>query len=413
MSQNYPPVSRRPSNKYGSVYDQKIEKYLDEVCQIIPRIPVSEISRVVEIIRRARGRGNRIIIMGNGGSASTASHFVCDLAKNLRQPGLRDFRAFGITDNMAMFSAYANDEGYENVFWRQMSNIVEEDDIVIGISTSGESENVVRGVNYANNVGAYTIGFSGFDGGRLGRLVDLNVNVPSGCVEQIEDIHLMFEHMIIRTIRETSHFEIPSAPRTGELGELSSMIKLMPMTAHIQEADTSSQTQVRRDIAEILYTINRKMIQGTDLQENVIQLLGDMTMNFNASGGSVLILDDKGSLYRGATTYEGEIAEPKSSDLTDIVSNGLARWVIDHDEPTLIESTRDDPRWMKREWEEQHEIPKSAISAPFKLNGDTLGVMTLTRSKSARFNMSDLALLSAIAFCISIFCLESGSVKHD
>lgn len=143
--------------------------------------------------------------MGNGGSASTASHFVCDLAKNTRHPGLPHFRVIGLTDNMAIFSAYANDEGYENVFTTQLANLVEAGDIVIAISASGNSANVLKAVEEARNHAAVTIGFTGFDGGRLGSLVDVQVHVNSHIIEHVEDIHLALEHMIVKTLKDTAN----------------------------------------------------------------------------------------------------------------------------------------------------------------------------------------------------------------
>jgi D-sedoheptulose 7-phosphate isomerase len=140
--------------------------------------------------------------MGNGGSASTASHFVADLAKNTRSDNLPNFRVHGLTDNMAILSAYANDEGYENVFAQQLASFVGPHDIVIAISASGNSENVLKGVELANHVKARTVGLTGFDGGKLGPLVDLHIHVPSKIIEQVEDLHLVIEHMVVKTLRE-------------------------------------------------------------------------------------------------------------------------------------------------------------------------------------------------------------------
>lgn len=160
------------------------------------------ISDVIHTLQHARMRGSQIFIMGNGGSASTASHFVCDLAKNTRYDGLPHFRVIGLADNMEIFSAYANDEGYENVFSQQLINLVRPDDVVIAISASGNSKNVVNAVEEAQKHNAITIGFTGFDGGRLGQLVDTHIHVNSIIIEHVEDVHLMLEHMIVRTIKD-------------------------------------------------------------------------------------------------------------------------------------------------------------------------------------------------------------------
>jgi D-sedoheptulose 7-phosphate isomerase len=150
----------------------------------------------------------QVFIMGNGGSASTASHFVCDLAKNTRKPDLPNFRVIGLTDNMAIFSALANDEGYENVFAQQLASFLEPDDIVIGISASGNSANVLNAIELGNRMGATTIGLTGFDGGMLRSMVALDIHVPSSCIEHVEDIHLMLEHLICKAIKDMEVSEL-------------------------------------------------------------------------------------------------------------------------------------------------------------------------------------------------------------
>ncbi|MBV6451603.1 MAG: Phosphoheptose isomerase [Anaerolineales bacterium] len=182
-----------------------IKSYIETLTETVNQLPVGRIARVVDILQAARLSGRKIFIMGNGGSASTASHFVCDLAKNTRHPGLPHFRVIGLTDNMAIFSAYANDEGYENVFTTQLANLVEAGDIVIAISASGNSANVLKAVEEARNHAAVTIGFTGFDGGRLGSLVDVQVHVNSHIIEHVEDIHLALEHMIVKTLKDTAN----------------------------------------------------------------------------------------------------------------------------------------------------------------------------------------------------------------
>lgn len=183
---------------------EQIESYMTTLTETVRQLPVDRIAQVVETLRVARLNGKQVFIMGNGGSASTASHFVCDLAKNTRRPGLPHFRVIGLTDNMAILSAYANDEGYENVFAAQLANFVEADDVVIAISASGNSANVIKGIEEARNSRAVTIGFTGFDGGRLGAMVDIQVHVNSNIIEHVEDIHLMLEHMIVKTLKDSA-----------------------------------------------------------------------------------------------------------------------------------------------------------------------------------------------------------------
>lgn len=179
-----------------------LQKYISTLQQTIDQLPRSLVSDVIHVLQRARMQGSQVFIMGNGGSASTASHFVCDLAKNTRFRGLPHFRAIGLTDNMEIFSAYANDEGYENVFSQQLINLIRPDDIIIAISASGNSKNVLNAVEEAQKYSVTTIGFTGFDGGRLGQMVDFHIHIKSNIIEHVEDIHLMLEHMIVRTIKD-------------------------------------------------------------------------------------------------------------------------------------------------------------------------------------------------------------------
>ena len=194
-----------------------LQKYISTLQQTMEKLPQPLIADVIHVLQHARMQGSQVFIMGNGGSASTASHFVCDLAKNTRFDGLPHFRAIGLTDNMEVFSAYANDEGYENVFSQQLLNLIRSGDIVIAISASGNSRNVLKAVEEAKGFGATTIGFTGFDGGRLGQLVDLHIHVDSTIIEHVEDIHLMLEHMIVRTIKDQPFIGIKLPDESAKL----------------------------------------------------------------------------------------------------------------------------------------------------------------------------------------------------
>ncbi|MBK9925962.1 MAG: SIS domain-containing protein [Anaerolineales bacterium] len=196
---------------------EQIKNYISTLQSTIDELPISLIADVVNVLQRARIQGNQVFIMGNGGSASTSSHFVCDLAKNTRYEGLPHFRVIGLADNMEIFSAYANDEGYENVFSQQLINLIRPNDIVIAISASGNSRNVVNAVEEAQKYNATTIGFTGFDGGRLGQMVNIHIHVKSNIIEHVEDIHLMLEHMIVRTIKDQPFIGVENSSANAKL----------------------------------------------------------------------------------------------------------------------------------------------------------------------------------------------------
>lgn len=186
---------------------EQVTNYIAELQTTMGRLPRELIAQVIEILHDARMSGRQIFIMGNGGSASTATHFVCDLAKNTRRSGQPHFRVIGLTDNMAIFSAYANDEGYDQVFSQQMANLINPTDIVIGISASGNSPNVLNGIEEAKKHNATTIAFTGFTGGKLGPMADINIHVDSNIIEHVEDIHLMLEHMIVKALKDRYYSE--------------------------------------------------------------------------------------------------------------------------------------------------------------------------------------------------------------
>lgn len=183
----------------------QVRSYIEGLQKTLDQLPEDRINQVIDLMHTARLERRQIFIMGNGGSASTASHFVCDLGKNTRNSALPNFKVIGLTDNMAIFSALANDEGYESVFAQQLTSFVQPGDIVVGISASGKSPNVLRAIEVANQAGAITVGFTGFDGGLLAGMVQIHIHVPSDSIEHVEDIHLSLEHMISLALRERAY----------------------------------------------------------------------------------------------------------------------------------------------------------------------------------------------------------------
>lgn len=178
-----------------------IETYLMELSTIVANLPVDLVDQVVATLLDCARRGKKVFIFGNGGSASTASHFACDLAKNTQIADAPRFRVVALTDNMALMTAWANDTAYENVFAAQLEPLIEAGDVAVGISCSGNSANVLKAMAVAHHYGAITIGLTGDQGGRLKDMVDLCICIPSPRIEQQEDAHLILEHCICATIR--------------------------------------------------------------------------------------------------------------------------------------------------------------------------------------------------------------------
>ena len=182
-----------------------IRSYLTELSSILDRLPLDQIERIKDILLRAYTDGKHIFIMGNGGSATASSHFACDLAKGttIGNPHMKDrFKVIALTDNVPLLTAWANDTGYENIFVEQLKNLLEEGDVVIAISASGNSKNVLRAVQYANTKAAITIGLTGFEGGKLKDMVQECLIVPSNSMERVEDVHLILAHLLCCYLRE-------------------------------------------------------------------------------------------------------------------------------------------------------------------------------------------------------------------
>ena len=178
-----------------------IEHYWHEIAILAQSMPYDTICQVAETLLECHQRGGTIFVIGNGGSAATASHFVCDLAKGVRAGQQPPFRAISLTDNMSLVTAWGNDTSYERVFAEQLAPLVRSGDIVILISASGNSANVLLAAQTARVARAQTIALTGRSGGRLAQIADLSVHVPSDLIEQVEDVHVVIAHSVCVALR--------------------------------------------------------------------------------------------------------------------------------------------------------------------------------------------------------------------
>lgn len=180
----------------------EISAHMNEVCRALTQVPTEAIDRVVEIIRQCRDRGSFVYIAGNGGSASTASHWVNDLGKATKRSGRDPIKVMCLSDNTSWFSALSNDEGYERSFAGQLENYATPGDALICISASGNSPNLLKAVDLARSRDVTSIGLLGFDGGALKNVVDYVVCVtsPKGAYELVEDVHSVVCHAVTKCL---------------------------------------------------------------------------------------------------------------------------------------------------------------------------------------------------------------------
>lgn len=178
-------------------------EYKKRVLEAIERIDLEKVNEAIVWFREARDAGRRIFVCGNGGSSATASHFAGDMLKGAGDNSPKRFRILALTDSVPTLTAYSNDVGYDAVFVEQLRNFAEHDDILMTISGSGNSPNVVRAMEYANSVGCRTIALTGRNGGKLGPLARLNIQVDVPHMGRIEDAHMIVCHMIFYCFMDT------------------------------------------------------------------------------------------------------------------------------------------------------------------------------------------------------------------
>lgn len=188
-----------------------ISRYLDEVKKISDSISKEDIDKAIDILNEARLKNKKIFVIGNGGSASTATHFACDLNKYTSVPGKTRFRVISLEDNVPLLTALVNDEGWDSVYHYQLENLMDDGDYLIAVSVHGGSgkdhaamwsQNLLRAAKYVQQRGGKVIGLVGFDGGALRNLADACITVPIDSTPQVEGFHLILTHMICSIIRE-------------------------------------------------------------------------------------------------------------------------------------------------------------------------------------------------------------------
>lgn len=178
-------------------YTGAIRDYIELEKRVLESLPQEEISKVMNVLEEARKGGKRIFVCGNGGSASTASHMVCDFNKGVSLDQEVKYNVECLSDNTAMMMAVANDIGYDDIFVVPLRNKLRKGDLVLGISGSGNSENVVRAFRYAAEKGAKTIALTGYSGGKLREMADYSLHVAVDNMQVAEDIHMVLNHMMM------------------------------------------------------------------------------------------------------------------------------------------------------------------------------------------------------------------------
>jgi len=176
--------------------------YLARLSELLSLVPQEPLDAGIDMLLDAHASGNRVYVMGNGGSAATASHIANDLMKTCRVPGQKALRAFALTDNASLLTAWANDMAFDRVFAEYLGSVLEPEDVVVAISASGNSPNILKGLEMARLQRARTIGLLGFDGGAAADMVDVALVIPSFDYGLVEDAHMATGHAMSIAIRQ-------------------------------------------------------------------------------------------------------------------------------------------------------------------------------------------------------------------
>ncbi len=188
-----------------------IKNYLSGVTKVAQAISVDDIDKAIGILFEAWTNGNQVFTCGNGGSASTATHFACDLSKTTIVDDKRRFKSICLNDNIPLMSALVNDNGFDNLFYEQLKNLFQKGDVLIPISVHGGvgsdkagawSQNLIKAIKFVQENGGKTIGLSGFDGGLMKEIAYACIVVPINSTPQVESFHLALEHLICACLRQ-------------------------------------------------------------------------------------------------------------------------------------------------------------------------------------------------------------------
>lgn len=194
-----------------------IQRYWHELAGACEAIPLQLLNRSAETLFTCYQRGATIFLIGNGGSAATASHFACDLMKGTYVEGMPALRALALNENVALMTAWANDTHYQHIFAEQVAAMIRPADVLVAISTSGRSPNILLAATEAQRRGALVIGLTGGAGGELAEIADLPIKVAGRSIEQVEDLHLIIAHSLCVALRRRFHEYATAAQEHDEV----------------------------------------------------------------------------------------------------------------------------------------------------------------------------------------------------
>ena len=378
--------------------DGRIRSYLVNLPFDVDPLPLDELERLITLLHSARLRGARQVVIGDRESECA----IRLLASDLSQLAVRKEKNVYVVQNKAqswLTTGNWKDRGvFRTVDPARLDKTFRLGDVLVVVARDSGTPEIRDAVRFASRAGARTIGITGSSGGDLMPQVDINLHLSSDSGEQFENFFLFLENLIVKSLRSIEQeAERDQASETLEVvASPAAQDATQPSLAETLALDGIVSNAKVNTTLEKLIALKDSLSTEPPADQCLRLVLRTSLEVFEAKSGSLLLLDRDGKASRAAIAYEGEVHLYPPEHVMDTLQRGLASWVIAQRQPALVTDTRQDSRWLRRNWEEQAGS-RSAISVPILEAGQVIGVLTLAYPQAGRFNQSDLLLLAAIA----------------
>jgi cellulose synthase (UDP-forming) len=400
-------INRRLIKAHVRDYQLGLARSLDQ-------LPLEALEQVATILHQARLSNRRVFILGNASSSWISSQFARGLANHRMRSRWPAFRIFEVLEKTTLRALEYREHGYEKISYEQLAELVGAGDIIIGVSCAVFSRRQANALKLASARQAKTIAIAGAKGDQVDPQVDLILQIAGESSGRIEDTLLMVVRLICKVLQEVVASRVPEQqsvqqspkidhqpantatdlPGIPEFAGLAAISQGSLSSGFLYELQRTSQfrtSQLQVDQEAIL----RKVLQIS------VESLG-------AASGSLLLFDERGEVSQAALALAGQVESYSAGSFSETLREGLAGWVVENRQPALVASTYEDPRWLRRPWDEINGT-RSAISVPLLDADRVAGVLTLVHPEPGRFTEGDVAMLVSIAVSLTLFHSGSGA----
>jgi phosphoheptose isomerase len=405
MPEGVPKYLQTAKNLFPSVritrreVNGKIRTYITNLPLTIDPLPLESIEKAITMINSKRKQGRQIFVMGDDISSTMANLFARELGKDTLQGEIR----ICLVRNSRTFTEATprvrNWNNFKEISTLELPHLIQQSDVLVGIAVDDKLPTIIAGVNLARKAKAKIILITGMIQERTIQ-ADVKVYIPGDSQEQVEEALLILLHIVSKALHEMIE--------NDERAEYKQRSPSMPLVLDADPVNPCFTNMINRDFPFVTTSDRAKLLMknlrelnepnfGDYLTEYHLRKLLEVSLEiFGATSGSLIILNERGDVNLAAIAYERKVNLYPADHLLDTIQQGLAGWVLAECQPALIEDTKDDPRWLRRSWDESPSS-RSAMSTPI-LEGDrSIGVLTIVHKNPRYFRSADLDLLVAIA----------------